>query len=301
MLAKVQAIVSPLLPELHKGQAGRVGVLGGCREYTGAPYYASMSSMRLGCDMSFTICAPEAAQVIKGYSPDLIVHPALDASKSMEEVREELKALFARLHSVVIGPGLGRDASMQSFARVAIEVAREANLYSVIDADGLWLVQNAPAVVQGYRRAILTPNVVEFGRLCRAMRIDAGEHAAKELSVALGGLTILEKGRTDRIATPRGVVECDLEGGLKRCGGQGDLLSGTLGTFLAWAKRFEERKAQGEALPDLDFDELPMLAAYGASCVTRTASRRGFARLGRSMLANDLLSEIGPAYGDLFV
>jgi len=98
MLAKVQAIVSPLLPELHKGQAGRVGVLGGCREYTGAPYYASMSSMRLGCDMSFTICAPEAAQAIKGYSPDLIVHPALDASKSMEEVREELKALFARLH-----------------------------------------------------------------------------------------------------------------------------------------------------------------------------------------------------------
>lgn len=165
----MQAIISPLLPEFHKGQAGRVGILGGCKEYTGAPYYASMSSMRLGCDMSFTICAPEAAPPLKTYSPDLIVHPILDHTKSTEDVRNELRALFKRLHSVVIGPGLGRDTSMQSFARVALEVARESNLYAVVDADGLWLVQNDPESVKGYKRAILTPNVVEFQRLCDAM------------------------------------------------------------------------------------------------------------------------------------
>ena len=44
---------------------------------------------------------------------------------------------------------------------------------------------------------------------------------------------------------------CDIEGGLKRCGGQGDLLSGSLGTFLAWAKRYEERKAMGEDVADI--------------------------------------------------
>lgn len=168
-VSQVKTIISPLLPELHKGQAGRVCVLGGCREYTGAPYYASMSSMRLGCDMSFTVCAPEAAPAIKSYSPDLIVHPLLDQRKSQEDVRAELRTLFQRLHSVIIGPGLGRDDYMQSFARVAIEVARESNLYMVIDADGLWLVQNTPEVIQGYRRAVLTPNVVEFQRLCRAV------------------------------------------------------------------------------------------------------------------------------------
>ena len=186
MLAKVQAIISPLLPELHKGQAGRVGILGGCREYTGAPYYASMSCMRVGCDMSFTVCSPEAAPVIKSYSPDLIVHPVLDASKNLNDVREELRTLFKRLHSVVIGPGLGRDDSMQAFARVAIEVAREADLYAVIDADGLWLVQNAPNTVQGYKRAVLTPNVVEFGRLCRAMvRVCLGREQVKPAKVHL--------------------------------------------------------------------------------------------------------------------
>lgn len=54
---------------------------------------------------------------------------------------------------------------MQLAARVAIKLARENNVYIVIDADGLFLVQTDPSVVKGYKRVILTPNVVEFGRL----------------------------------------------------------------------------------------------------------------------------------------
>lgn len=169
LLQQAKAIIPPLLPEFHKGQAGRVGVLGGCREYTGAPFYASMSSMRLGSDMAFTYCAPDAALALKSYSPDLIVQPVLDPNENQEDVRKELRGLFGRLHSLIVGPGLGRDPKLQNLARVAIEEARAAQLYLVVDADGLWLVQNDPKTVQGYKRAVLTPNVVEFGRLCDAL------------------------------------------------------------------------------------------------------------------------------------
>lgn len=31
----------------HKGQAGRIGIIGGSLEYTGAPYYAGISAMRV--------------------------------------------------------------------------------------------------------------------------------------------------------------------------------------------------------------------------------------------------------------
>lgn len=58
---------------------------------------------------------------------------------------------------------------MQLAARVAIRLAREKDLYIVIDADGLWLVQSDPEVVKGYKKAVLTPNVVEFERLCDAV------------------------------------------------------------------------------------------------------------------------------------
>jgi hypothetical protein len=55
---------------------------------------------------------------------------------------------------------------MQEAARIAIQLARARNLYIVIDADGLYVIQDEPALVRGYRKAVLTPNVVEFKRLC---------------------------------------------------------------------------------------------------------------------------------------
>lgn len=31
----------------YKGQAGKIAVIGGCREYTGAPYFASISALKV--------------------------------------------------------------------------------------------------------------------------------------------------------------------------------------------------------------------------------------------------------------
>ena len=37
---------------LHSiGQLGRIAVIGGSEDYTGAPYFSAMASARLGCDM----------------------------------------------------------------------------------------------------------------------------------------------------------------------------------------------------------------------------------------------------------
>ena len=38
-------------------------------------------------------------------------------------------------------------------------------MFLVMDADVLLLVGNDPSLIKGYRRAVLTPNVVEFRRL----------------------------------------------------------------------------------------------------------------------------------------
>jgi ATP-dependent NAD(P)H-hydrate dehydratase len=62
---------------------------------------------------------------------------------------------------------------MQACARAAFEIARDMDqLGIVVDADGLWLVQSDPKVVMdwpGVPRIILTPNVMEFKRLCEKM------------------------------------------------------------------------------------------------------------------------------------
>lgn len=74
-----------ILPKLdkfkHKGMNGRIGVVGGCYEYTGAPYYSAISMLKGGGDLAHIFCTESAAIPIKSYSPEIIVHPYLFAEE----------------------------------------------------------------------------------------------------------------------------------------------------------------------------------------------------------------------------
>lgn len=322
---QIKRLIPPLDGSLHKGQSGRIGVLGGAQDYTGAPFFAAISAFRVGCDLSHVICAPTAAPAIKSYAPDLIVHPILappsSPSSSPDAVKSELQSLLSRLHALIIGPGLGREPYMLDYAKLALAIAKERGMFLVLDADALWMVGQDLSLVRGYRRAVLTPNVMEFKRLSEQVQIDPSTdptRVASLLSQKLGGLTVLQKGATDVIATntlgageedraksqvPQGereqelVVTVDVQGGYKRCGGQGDILSGSVGAFLAWGKCFEERAFGDQTIPPTS---LPILAATAGSLVTRTVSRRGFEKMGRAMLTEDLVPEIGKAFEEVF-
>ena len=54
---------------------------------------------------------------------------------------------------------------MLKFAHLALDIAKEQGMFLVIDADGLYMVGHHLNTIRGYRRAVLTPNVVEFKRL----------------------------------------------------------------------------------------------------------------------------------------
>ena len=93
------------------------------------------------------------------------------------------------------------------------------------------------------------------------------------------------------------IVIVDTPGGMKRCGGQGDILSGSVGAFLAWAKCYESGAFGNNAIP---VSRMPILAAIGASMVTRATSRRAFEKEGRSVVTQDMLKEIGGAFAEIF-
>lgn len=311
ILTQVKEIIPPLNAGLHKGQAGRVGILGGSRDYTGAPYFAGMAALRAGADLAHIICSPAAAPAIKSYAPDLMVYPILSSETSLSEVTSLLEALMPRLHVLIVGPGLGRETHMQAFARLAIQQARELGLYLVFDADALLLIEDDPEIIRGYTRAVITPNVAEFARLCEALGVPTKTskktQASITLSDALGGVTVLQKGETDIISFShsttvggeRETAEVVTKGGLKRCGGQGDLLSGFTGTMLAWSKGYEEGVYNKSSQP-ISPTRLPLLASVGAAILTRTISRRAFEKHGRATLTNDMIPEISGAFVDVF-
>lgn len=236
--------------------------------------------------------------MIKTYSPNLMVHPLMrqtpsptsstqsSSEDSAEAVAARIIDMLPRLHVLVIGPGLGRDPLMQDTIARVIEAARKQNLPVVLDADALQAVQKRPDLVKGYALAVLTPNVVEFGRLCNALGIEeevardvesAGKDEGKKetarveaLARALDGVTVVQKGFHDFISDGKKTVAVDLTGGKKRSGGQGDTLTGSIATFLGW------RKAYLDGLWDhggkLEEGELVRLACFGGCAVTRVSS-----------------------------
>lgn len=181
--------------------------------------------------------------------------------------------MLPRLHVLVVGPGLGRDPLMQATVAKVIRAAREKDMPVVLDADALLVVQKTPDLVRGYKNAILTPNVVEFKRLCDALevKIEAGKETGKveALAAALGGVTIIEKGGKDLISDGETTLINDIQGGKKRSGGQGDTLTGSVATFLGWRKAYLDGLWDaGEKIPEA---ELIGLAAFGGSAVTRVS------------------------------
>ncbi|XP_013413089.1 ATP-dependent (S)-NAD(P)H-hydrate dehydratase [Lingula anatina] len=132
-------------------------------------------------------------------------------------------------------------------------------LPSAVLVDGLFLVTQDPDVIKSYTKTILTPNVVEFERLFQKMMghkpdpLEAVENVT-QLSKALGNVTIVQKGDHDVISDGNKVLVCSAEGGPRRCGGQGDLLSGTMGTFVHWANWAVDRKVDKMTSPAVSLD-----------------------------------------------
>lgn len=199
-----------------------------------------------------------------------------DEDSNPDHVARKIIDMLGRLHVLVVGPGLGRDPLMQATVARVIRAARESNMPVVLDADALQVVQNDPDVVRGYKYAVLTPNVVEFKRLCDALKIDVGQQSSETgkvetLAKELGGVTIIQKGYKDFISNGKVTLVSDLEGGKKRSGGQGDTLTGAVATFLGWRKAYLDGLWKDHEQPALDADEMMGLAAFGGSAVTRVS------------------------------
>lgn len=290
VISEMKKSIPALTNSLHKGESGRIGVVGGSLEYTGAPYFAAISALRAGCDLVHVFCRKEAAPVIKSYSPELIVHPLLDAPNAMQEISQWLP----RIHSLVLGPGLGREPATFEKLEAIIEMGKKLEIPMVIDADGLFFINNNPKIIHGCKNIVLTPNAIEFSRLYQAVvstsdsALPASQEQAVELATKLGNVTILHKTEKDIITNGNEIYICEKMGSPRRCGGQGDLMSGMLATFLFWKSHDKESKF------------VTLAAAGAAAHLGRSINRKAFEIQGRGTLASDMIPFIPVAFRELF-
>lgn len=187
ILKAMRRVFPDLTNKLKKGENGRIAVVGGSFEFTGAPFYSAISALRVGGDLSHIFCSKFSSPAIKSYSPEIIVHPVFVSEEevrfSEQEMRDmvvdwanKLKSWEKAIHSWIIGPGLGRDKYMQEFLPLLIKnIPNDAVV--IFDADGIYYLCHYPHLFNELSRfkAILTPNYRELAILQKVYKIDIDE------------------------------------------------------------------------------------------------------------------------------
>ncbi len=213
----------------HKGDHGRLLVIGGSRRYKGAPALCGLAALRTGADI-VTIAAPEsAADVISSFSPNLITEP-LEGDYIGPDDIEKLVVMSRRFHAVAIGNGIGR---MTKTREALLEMLHFIDRPCVIDADALHLLHDSKSMLK--RGWVITPHDYEFYSLSGVKpghKLPERIKAVKKLSGAFKA-TVLLKGYKDIIAEGKTAMINSTGNPFMTVGGTGDVLTGICGALLA--------------------------------------------------------------------
>ena len=212
----------------HKGENGRILVIGGSEDYIGAPAFVGLAALRTGTDI-VVIAAPEkAAWAINSLSPDLITKKFEGDFLNFDNVKDLIE-LSEDFDVVLIGNGLGLEPSTMDLARELVERIPQPK---VIDADALKALHDAE-----FTNAVLTPHEKEFEILSgEKLPEDLEKKAAIVKRFSRRNIIITLKGQTDIITDGEKVKYNKTGNSGMTIGGTGDVLAGITAGLLAQSK-----------------------------------------------------------------
>ena len=224
--------------DAHKGDFGKLLIVGGTVGYTGAPYLAASAAVHSGCGLVYLgvpqgIWRVEAAKCVSAMPFPLSDEGGLLCEASYGGIVEKLQ----RCDVLALGCGLGRSESIDRLVARLLDFAPQP---IVLDADGLNALAGQLDVLDARRGriTILTPHEAEFARLLDVpvSKITNGDRTALASAFAIRhGCVLVLKGHETVIALPSGeVLVNDLCGGSALSkGGSGDVLTGLIASLLA--------------------------------------------------------------------
>ncbi|MFQ5975068.1 MAG: NAD(P)H-hydrate dehydratase [Candidatus Hydrothermarchaeales archaeon] len=215
----------------HKGDNGRVLVVGGSDLYFGAPILAALGALNSGADLSILTVPEINFDISRTYSPDLILRKYRGNYLNRDGI-ETVGKLLGMCDSLLIGPGLGlKDETRET----VLEILKKAKLPVVIDADGIKSLKGELKILKKIN-SVLTPHAGEFKILTDKNLPDNIEERKGMIRTFAeeSGSVVLLKSSVDIIASPTGKVRVNTTGNPGMSGGgTGDVLSGLVAGFLA--------------------------------------------------------------------
>ena len=229
----------------HKGQFGKLLIIGGSETYSGAPALAALVAIEFGIDLVNVLVPKKKADNVRNFSPNLIVREGSSKNLCINDLLLA-KDLSNWADAVVIGPGMGKSDETTHFFRNYISWMIDSKKPCIIDADGIGLLSELLSKKQVSllnSNCLITPHKNELKSIISLEKIPNNDSYIASCDFfhqnlsKIGG-NYLIKGVNDYIL-PQGCqnlyeIRINRTGCAEMSvGGTGDVLAGLCGSFAA--------------------------------------------------------------------
>lgn len=209
----------------HKGEYGRVMVIGGNEKYYGAPVLSALGTEYSGADLIHLLLPKIHNEIAKNNSLNFFVSNFSREYFSSQDKKKIIQNLD-NLDAILIGNGIGRRPIS---LRAIWELLPQLNIPVILDADALQ-IELLKVQKESSMNIAITPHRKEFFRLFGE---EATENTVRK-NAKKYNLHILAKGPTDIISSNTGEIYLNMTGCPEmRVGGTGDVLAGIVTSFIA--------------------------------------------------------------------
>jgi ADP-dependent NAD(P)H-hydrate dehydratase / NAD(P)H-hydrate epimerase len=257
--------LKPRPKECHKGDFGRVLIIGGALGYSGAVRLAGEAALRVGAGCVSIATRPEHAVLLNVSCPELMCHGISNG--------RALNNLLKQCTFIVVGPGLGTNEWSLALLQAALKYKDKSTLF---DADALNLLA-ANKIKMKRDNCIFTPHPGEAARLLDTTPQKIQKNrliAIKKLYELLGGTIVLKGSGTLILSEINKAEICHAGNPGMATAGMGDVLSGIIAGLAA------------QGIPLNDATKLGVLAHAIAADLSAIENGE------RGMIASDIISNL---------
>ena len=208
----------------HKGDYGRLLLLGGTYPYGGAIIMAALAAVKSGAGLVTVGTDRENILALHSHLPEAMAFSLQD--------QQLLKEQLEKAEVVLLGPGLREDAFGEELVRRFFDSLRKDQIL-IADGGALGILAKAHLTFPS-SQLILTPHQKEWERLSGIVLDHQNkETTARALSTFPQGTILVEKGSATRIwkAGQSEYYQLQVGGPYQATGGMGDTLAGMIAGF----------------------------------------------------------------------
>lgn len=233
--ASIEAVLPKRCDNSHKGDYGKIMIVGGSVGMAGAPTMAARAALRMGAGLVTAAVPASVNNIIQTKLDEVMTLPLPEEGGRISKTAAERLAKRANMcDAVLLGPGLGRGEGVCAFVE---DFLPRLTVPTVVDADGIYAIARCDGLLSRCMvKPILTPHTQELSYLTgvSAEQIEKARFTYSADFASKNGVTLILKGHHTIITAPDGDCTVNTSGNSGMAtAGSGDVLAGMVTALAA--------------------------------------------------------------------